>query len=73
MNKRNNQELIEELLKVIKKEKNKMVTEMTNKLKGEFPCCSFGWENSEVVISLKFELKDSRNYRLREYMNRGWE
>ena len=72
MNKRYNQDLIEGLVKVIKREKNKMATEMTNRLKGEFPCCSFGWETSEVAISLRFELKDSKDYRLREYRDRGW-
>lgn len=72
MNKKYNQDLIEELLKVIKREKNKLANEMTNRMKGDFPMCSFGWETEEVAIKLSFELKDSKNYRLRQYRDNGW-
>lgn len=67
MNKSYNQKMVEELVKVIKREKNKIANEMTNKLKGEYPRCSFGWETDEVAINLCFELKNSRDYRLRNY------
>lgn len=67
MNKRYNQKLVEELVKTIKREKNKIANEMTNKLKGEYPRCSFGWETEEMAINLCFELKNSRDYRLRNY------
>lgn len=72
MNKKYNQDLIEELVKVIKREKNKLANEMTNRLKGDFPRCSFGWETDKVAISLCFELKDSKDYRLRHYRDSGW-
>lgn len=65
VNKKYNQDLIEELVKTIKREKNKIANEMTNRLKGDFPRCCFGWETDEVAIKLSFELKDSKDYRLR--------